>query len=316
MTSQATRINGHSSIAESGTTESETQVDAGTSIGEVNSECPSPIDSMTRGTPIKLFAGDQLEIHPTAIVHPKARLGPGVKIGPYCIIGEHVAIGARTILENNVTLQGRLDLGEDNHLAPYATLGLPPQHLKYRGEPTRVEIGDRNIFREYVTVHLGTVPGGGVTRIGSDNYLMVFVHIGHDAQVGNSVIIANSCNIGGHVQIEDHSNIGGMCGVHQFVRVGAYSMLGGCSAIRYDVVPYSLVEGNPARSRGLNTIGLKRNGFTSEILRTLKRAYRIVFRSHLTVREAIQRLDDELESDDKLAHFKEFILQSQRGILR
>lgn len=277
----------------------------------------SPVKAISPGQGnIKLFRSTEQEIHSTAIVHPKAQIGSGVRVGPYCIIGEGVVIGRGTVLENNVSLEGPLTIGEENYMGPFVSVGQAPQHLAYRGEPTRVEIGDRNVFREYVTVHRGTVQGTGVTRIGNDNYLMVFVHVGHDCEIGNNIVIANSCHLGGHVRIEDRANIGGMSGIHQFVRIGGFAMIGGCSTIRHDVPPFCLVEGNPATSHGLNAIGLRRNGFGAEAMSLLKKAYKILFRSGIPVKEAVQKVDEELKKTPEVERLRNFILVSKRGLVR
>lgn len=255
-------------------------------------------------------------IHSTAMISPGAKIGAHVQIGPNCIIGDEVTIGDHTIIENNVVLQGPLELGEHNFLGPYVTAGLPPQHLGYRGEKTRTIIGNRNVLREYVNIHRGTVQGHNETIIGDDNYLMAFVHVGHDSKVGNRVIIANACSLAGHVTVEDFVNIGGMCGIHQFVRVGEYAMIGGMSSLRQDSPPYTLLEGNPPRTYGLNVIGLRRNGIGPEDRMTLKRVYRILFRSKLPLREALERVGREFGGNHYVDHLIEFIGKSKRGFYR
>lgn len=190
------------------------------------------------------------------------------------------------------------------------------QHLRDSGEGAQVEIGHRNIIREFVTIHSGTVVGGRVTRVGDDNFLMAYVHIGHDAQVGSWITLANACNLGGHIEVRDRASLGGMVAVHQFVRIGEFVMIGGCSPIRHDVTPYCLVEGNPARLRGLNQVGLKRNGFDIEAVRTIRKAYRILFRSRLTVDRATRRLEEEFGEHPAVKNLIEFVRSSKRGVTR
>jgi UDP-N-acetylglucosamine acyltransferase len=256
------------------------------------------------------------QVHPTAVVDRAASLGANVVIGPYCIIGPGVSIGADTVLENNTTIQGKTTIGRGNRIGPFAVLGLPAQHLHDSGKGCRLEIGDRNTIREFVTIHVGTELGGALTRLGDDNFLMNYVHIGHDCLVGNRTILANACQLGGHTVVGDRANLGGMVAVHQFVKVGDLAMVGGASALRHDVPPYCMVEGNPARLRGLNQIGLKRNGLSADTLSNLKRAYRIVFRSQLTVDQATRNLEEEFKDDEVVSKLISFMRGSKRGVCR
>jgi UDP-N-acetylglucosamine acyltransferase len=255
-------------------------------------------------------------VHPTAIVASQARLAEGVVVGPWCVVGRGVRIGAGTVIGHSTTVEGRTTIGRDNRIGPYAVIGLPPQHLTDPGVEGAVGIGDRNVIREFVTVHVGTAGGGGLTRIGDDNYLMNYVHVAHDCLVGNGTVLANACNLGGHTAIGDRANLGGMVAVHQFVKVGELSMVGGASALRHDVPPYTMVEGNPARLRGLNLTGLKRNGFDPDMLATLKKGYRILFRSRLTVEQATRALASELDGIDVIRNLIAFMRGSRRGVCR
>jgi len=257
-------------------------------------------------------------IHPTAIVEEGALLGAGVEIGPYSLVGPNVTLGARTILANNVTIGGKTRIGEDNRIGPYSVIGLGAQHLRDTGEGAEVVIGHRNTIREFVTIHAGTVVGGRITCIGDDNFLMCYVHVGHDCHIGNRVVMANACNLGGHTVVRDKANLGGMVAVHQFVAIGEYVMVGGASAVRHDVAPYCLVEGNPARLRGLNLVGLKRSGFCDDSLRVIKRAHRILFRSRLTVDQAIRAIEgnEELASHAEVKNLVAFFRSSKRGVCR
>ncbi len=228
-------------------------------------------------------------LHPTAIVDPKAQLGEGVEIGPFCTVGPDVTLGDRVRLVSHAVIAGVTTLGEDCIVHPFAALGGAPQHLGHKGEPTELVTGARNIFREYVTMHTGTVNGGGVTRLGSDCLLMVNSHVAHDCQVGNHVVLAQGATLGGHVQVGDFVFMGGMSAAHQWARIGRYSFVGGLAAVTKDIIPYGSVWGNHARLEGLNLVGLKRRGFSRETIVALRNAYRIMFAPEGTFQE---RLDD------------------------
>lgn len=227
-------------------------------------------------------------VHPTAIVSPGARLGNGVKIGPYCIVGEHVVLHDYVELISHVVVEGRTSVGAGTRLFPFASIGHQPQDLKFHGEASRVEIGERCTIRESVTINPGTEGGGMVTKVGDDCLLMACSHVAHDAQVGNHVVLANYVGLAGHTIIGDHVRFGGMCAVHQFVRIGQHAFIGAQSMVDADVIPYGLAVGNRARLGGLNLVGLKRRGFDRESIHTLRAAYRMIFSSEGTLRERVE----------------------------
>ncbi len=218
-----------------------------------------------------------VEIHPTAIVDPRAELSEGVFVGPYCVIGGGVRLGARVQLESHVVVTGRTTLGEGCRVFPFACLGHRPQDLKYRGEDTELVIGRDNQIREHVTMHPGTAGGGGITRVGDGGLYMAAIHVAHDCQVGDGVIMANNATLGGHVEVQDHAYLGGLCAVHQFVRVGQQAMVGGLAGVEQDVIPYGMVLGNRAYLNGLNIVGMKRRGVSREEIQDLRTAYRLLF---------------------------------------
>ncbi len=255
------------------------------------------------------------KIHKTAIVDSKARIAQGVEIGPFCIIGSGVVIGENTRLVSNVQIE-HTEIGKECTVYPFTTIGLPPQDIKYKGEKTRVKIGDSNIIREYISIHRASVGGDGVTRIGNDNFLMAYVHIAHDCDIRNNVVIANATTFAGHVTVEDFVFIGGLVAIHQFARIGAYSMIGGFSAIPQDIPPYTTAAGDRAKLYGLNTVGLKRQNFSDKQIKELKHAYKILFRSKLTLREAIALLKQDGKLSEEIRNLIEFIEQNKRGICR
>jgi UDP-N-acetylglucosamine acyltransferase len=255
-------------------------------------------------------------IHPTAIISPKAEIDKGVIIGPFCIIGEGVRIKKGTRLISNITVEGNTEMGEDCTIYPFTSIGLPPQDLKYKGEKTGVKIGKENIIREYVTIHRASVGGDGLTTIGDRNFLMAYVHIGHDCKIGSQIIMANVATLGGHVVVEDYAVIGGLVAVHQFTRIGAYTMVGGFSGVGQDIPPYTIASGARAKLFGLNTIGLKRHGFSDSKINELKRAYKILFREKRTLKDAIKKIQEELPHTDEIKHLIEFIQKNKRGICR
>ena len=255
-------------------------------------------------------------IHPTAIVHAKAKLGANVEVGAYSIIGEHVEIGDNTWIGPHVVVNGHTTIGRDNRIFQFASLGEVPQDKKYAGEPTRLEIGDRNTVREFCTFNLGTAQDVGVTRIGNDNWIMAYVHIAHDCQVGNNTTFANNSQLAGHVHIDDWAMLGGFTGVHQFCRVGAHCMTAVGTVILQDVPPYIMAAGNTASPYGLNAEGLKRRGFSPEALQALKRAYRILYKSGLMLEEARAKLEEEARMHPEVQRFVDFLAVSKRGIIR
>ncbi|MFA7291613.1 MAG: acyl-ACP--UDP-N-acetylglucosamine O-acyltransferase [Rhodocyclaceae bacterium] len=255
-------------------------------------------------------------IHPSAIVHANAKLGTNVSVGPYSIIGENVEIGDNTWVGPHVVINGHTRIGRDNRIYQFSSLGEVPQDKKYAGEPTRLEIGDRNTIREFCTFNLGTAQDVGVTRIGNDNWVMAYVHIAHDCQVGNNTTFANNSQLAGHVHIDDWAILGGFTGVHQFCRVGAHTMTAVGTVILQDVPPYIMAAGNTASPYGLNAEGLKRRGFSAEALQALKRAYRILYKSGLMLEEARVKLEEEARMHPEVQRFVDFLAISKRGIIR
>jgi len=255
-------------------------------------------------------------IHPSAIIHPDARLGAGVAIGAYSIIGEHVEIGDDTWIGPHVVITGHTRIGRANRVFQFCSIGEMPQDKKYGGEPTKLEIGDGNTIREYCTVNVGTVQDAGVTRVGNDNWIMAYVHVAHDCQIGSHTIFANNATLGGHVHVGDHAILGGFTGVHQFVRVGAHSFCGVGTVLLQDLPPYVTVSGSPAAPRGINSEGLKRRGFSAEALLALKRAYRILYRSGLTLEEARRQIAAAAQTIPELALLAGFLDIPGRGIVR
>lgn len=257
-----------------------------------------------------------MSIHPTAIVHPKAEIADGVEIGPYTVVGEHVKIGSGTRIESHVLIEGWTTIGERNHIFSFSSIGVAPQDTGYRGEKTAVVIGDDNIIREFATIHRATTKEERITSIGNRNFLMAYIHVAHDCMLGNNIIMANNAAFGGHVIVEDHAVLGAIVGIHQFVRVGAYSMIGGQSAVVLDVPPYVNATGNRAQLYGLNLVGLKRKGFSEQTIGSLKKAYKIIFRSGLTQDEAFRRVIEEFPDTREVAYLVDFMRHSKRGVTR
>ena len=257
-----------------------------------------------------------MAIHPTAVVEPGAEVDPTCEIGPFAVVGPHVRLGPRNVLSAHAIVTGHTTLGEGNRVFPHAVLGEIPQDLKYRGEPTRLEVGNRNTFRECATVNLGTAQGGGVTRIGNGCLLMAYSHVGHDCVVGDGAIIANSVALAGHVTLEEHVHISGLAAAHQYCRIGRLSFVSGLTGVAMDVAPYCTVTGARAELAGLNTVGMQRAGMTEEQVGRVKQAYKIVFRSNLPLAEALAQLEAELGAHPEIAHLIAFAKASQRGITR
>jgi len=256
-------------------------------------------------------------IHPTAIIHPGAEIDKGVEIGPYSVIGAGVRIGKETRVYPHVVIEGWTTIGRDCRVYQFASIGAPPQDLKFKGESSEVIIGDGNTIREFVTINRATSHGGGKTVIGNNNLLMAYTHIAHDCRIGNGCILANAATLAGHIEIADHAIVGGLVAIHQFVRVGSYSLIGGASAVTLDVPPYTIAVGNRARLHGLNKVGLRRHGFTREEIDALNRAYKIIFRSGLTLEEALQQVEGEgLRIYPHVSHLVDFIKGSKRGVTR
>ena len=255
-------------------------------------------------------------IHPTAIIHEGAQIAEGVEIGPYAIIGEHVAIGSGTTIGPHTVIEGWTEIGRDNRIFQFASIGAPPQDLKYRGEKALLKIGDRNTVREFATLHRGTADGGGETVIGNDNLLMAYSHVAHDCLLGNHVILANGATLAGHVAVDDFAILGGLCAVHQFTRIGAHVMISGGSMVTQDVPPFSIAQGDRAKTVGINQIGLKRRGFSEEAIRGIKQAYKLIFRSGLRTEEALEQIANEVKNCPEVQEFSEFIRKSSRGVAR
>lgn len=259
-------------------------------------------------------------IHPTAIIEPGAQLGDDVSVGPYSVIGAHVSIGSGSVVGAHCVIDGHTQIGKNNNFYRFCSIGGNPQDKKYRGEPTGLVIGDGNTFREYVTVNTGTVQDVGTTRLGDDNWVMAYVHIAHDCQIGSHTILANAVQLAGHIHVGDWVVLGGLSAVHQFVRIGAHAMIGGTSSIRQDIPPYLLGAGDPFRPVGINSEGLSRRGYDADVIASLKDAYRILYRRKLTVAQAIpelRQLQNEREAArDAIQVLLDFVESSERGIVR
>lgn len=255
-------------------------------------------------------------IHPTAVIHPGARLGPGVSVGPYSIVGEHVEIGKGTAIGPHVVIEGRTRIGAQNRIFAFSALGGPPQDKKYAGEATALEIGDRNTIREYCSLNCGTVQDVGVTRIGSDNWIMAYVHIAHDCQVGNHTVFANLATLAGHVHVGDYAILGGFTGAHQFVSIGAHSITGVSTVLLQDIPPYVMAAGNTAKPFGINSEGLKRRGFSPEKIAAIKKAYKTLYRSGFSLEEARKEIGAQVAACPELQVMLDFLERSRRGIIR
>lgn len=253
-------------------------------------------------------------LHPTSLVEAGAELADGVSVAAYAIIGPHVRVGAGTSIGSHTILEGWTEIGADCRLGSHVVIGAPPQDVKYKGEPTRVVIGDRTLVREFATIHRASTGGSGVTTVGPECFIMASAHVAHDCQLAEQVIMANLAVLGGHVEIGRCAVIGGMTAVHQFVRIGEYVFVGGCSAVLQDVPPYVKVQGNLAKPFGLNVVGLRRNGFSAEAIHALKQAYRIVYTSGLNTSQALEKLEQELSGSSAVQPFIDFIKRSRRGI--
>jgi UDP-N-acetylglucosamine acyltransferase len=258
-----------------------------------------------------------MAIHPTAVVAPGARVDPSCEIGPFAVVGREVKLGPRNVVGAHAVLDGDTSFGEANRIFPHAVIGQIPQDLKYRGEKTRLVIGDQNQFREFTTAHLGTDGGGGVTRIGSGCLFMANSHVAHDCQVGDACILANSTALGGHVTLEDHAILGGLAGCHQFTRVGRFVFAAAGSVIVQDVAPYCTVQGDRAGLVGLNVVGLQRHGFSEEQVARVKEAYRVVFREKLGLQEACRQLRAQWSGQPEIDHLAAFLEGvGERGLVR
>jgi UDP-N-acetylglucosamine acyltransferase len=253
-------------------------------------------------------------VHPTAIIHPRARIGADCEIGPYCVIGEHVELGPGCRLHSHVVIDGHTRLGQANEIFPFASIGLRTQDLKWKGGLTRTEIGDHNTIRECVTIHSAT-GDGEATVIGSHNNILASSHLGHNVLMGNRVIVSMAA-LAGHVLVEDYALVGGLSAIHQFCRIGTMAMIAGCAKVVQDVPPYVIVDGNPAKARTINKLGLERNGVSEEAQTALRQAYKILFRDGLTTSNALARIEGELPPLPELKHLVEFVRGSERGITK
>ena len=258
--------------------------------------------------------------HPTAIVEPGAVIHDSAEIGAYSIIGANVEIGARTRVGPHVVIDGNTRIGEDNVFYQFSSIGAPPQDKKYAGEPTRLEIGDRNTIREFCTFNRGTVQDVGVTRLGNDNWIMAYVHLAHDCQIGNHTIFANNAQLAGHVHVGDWAIMGGFSNVHQFCKIGAHAMVGMSTSLTQDVPPYVILSGNPAQAHGINSEGLKRRGFSREAITAIRHAYKVLYKSGLTLEEAKAALEAQEQSEPEFAVelklIRDFLQNVSRGIVR
>jgi UDP-N-acetylglucosamine acyltransferase len=256
-----------------------------------------------------------VQIHPTAIVDPGAEIGAGTVVGPYCVIGANVVIGGSCWLQHHVTLQGPMRAGAQNKFYAYCSIGQQTQDLKYAGEPTYLEIGDENTFREFVTVNRSTT-SEGKTRIGNRGNFLAYSHIGHDCTVGNEVVFSNNGTLAGHVQIGDNAVMGGLTAVHQFCRIGRFAITGGCSKIVQDVPPFMIADGNPAEIRGVNLVGLERRNFPAESVKLIKEAFRLIYRCKNNTGQALEAVRKELPQSEEIREIVEFIEKTERGIIR
>lgn len=255
-------------------------------------------------------------VHPTALVSPGARIGSGCHIGPYSIVGDEVELDDGVRLESHVVVDGRTFIGQETVVFPFVSIGLPAQDLKYKGEHSETRIGRRNIIREFVTIHRGTAGGGMLTQIGDDCLLMAQAHIAHDCSLGDGVIMANAATLAGHVVIENNANVGAYSGVHQFCRVGREAYIGGYSVVVKDALPFALTVGNHARCYGLNTTGLKRRGYSREVIESLHRAFHLLLSSKLNTSQALERINEEVKRSAEVESLVEFIQSSKRGVVK
>jgi UDP-N-acetylglucosamine acyltransferase len=258
-----------------------------------------------------------MTIHPTAILDPTAKVSLSCKIGPYCVIGADVEMGERCTLLSHVTIEGPTKIGSDNSFFPFSSIGLAPQDISYAGEPTRLEIGDHNVVREFVTINRGTVKGGGLTRVGNRTLIMAYVHVAHDCVIGDDVILANAATLGGHVTVEEWATVGALCPVHHFVRIGAHSFVGGGTTITRDVLPFSkTVAARDTHAYGLNATGLERRGFTKDRIRKLHHAYKVLLASKLNTTQALEKLKSEQDRGEDVEMLIRFIGASERGVIK
>lgn len=255
-------------------------------------------------------------IHETAVIADGAQIGKNCHIGPFCSIGDGVTLGENVRLESHVVVDGITSIGDGTHVFPFVSIGLAPQDLKYAGEPTSTEIGKNNHIREFVTVHRGTVGGGGVTRIGDGNLLMAQAHVAHDCQLGNEIIMANAATLAGHVEIADKASVGAYSGVHQFCRVGYEAFIGGYSVVVKDAMPYAIIQGNHAKCYGLNRLGVKRRGYSKDTIEKLNHAFHLLLSSKLNTSQAVERIRSEISGSPEVDLLTKFIESSKRGVVK
>ncbi|HVE15764.1 MAG TPA: acyl-ACP--UDP-N-acetylglucosamine O-acyltransferase [Chthoniobacterales bacterium] len=253
-------------------------------------------------------------IHSTAIIDSSAGIGSGTEVGPYTVIGPGVVIGENCVIHNHVSIAGPTRIGDGNTFFPYCSVGQRTQDLKYAGEPTYLEIGNQNSFREFCTINRGTAPESK-TIIGSHGNFLAYSHIAHDCTVGDHVIFSNNGTLAGHVIVEDHAVIGGLAGVHQFCRIGQHAITGGCTKIVQDVPPFMIADGNPAEIRGINQVGLERRGFDSEVVRSLREAYKLIYRANLNTKQAVAAIREQIPANPQITALIDFIETSKRGIV-
>jgi UDP-N-acetylglucosamine acyltransferase len=255
-------------------------------------------------------------IHPSAVISPRAKFGGNCRIGPYAIIGDEVALGNGVVIDSHCVIDGHTQIGDDTHLYPFVSIGLPPQDLKFGGEETETQIGSRTRIREFVTIHRGTAGGGGITKIGDDCFLMAQAHVAHDCLIGNHVIMANAATLAGHVTVENGANIGAYSGVHQFCRVGREAYIGGYSVVVKDALPFALTVGNHAKCYGLNKVGVRRRGYTRETVAALHHAFHLLLSSKLNTAQAIERIREDIKDIPEVDEVVRFVESSQRGVVK
>lgn len=255
-------------------------------------------------------------IHPTALVSPNAKIGEGCYIGAFSTIGDEVELGKNVRLDSHVVIDGNTIIDDETHIFPFVSIGLAPQDLKYGGEITKTRIGKRNQIREFVTIHRGTINGGGITQIGDDNLLMAQAHVAHDCHLGNEIIMANAATLAGHVTIYDKASVGAYSGVHQFCRVGREAFIGGYSVVVKDALPFAISQGNHAKCYGLNRVGLKRKGYSKDIIEKLHRAYHLLLNSKLNTSQAVEKIREEISDCAEVDYLVEFIESSTRGVVK
>ncbi|CAN5481146.1 acyl-ACP--UDP-N-acetylglucosamine O-acyltransferase [soil metagenome] len=255
-------------------------------------------------------------IHESAIVSPKAAIGSDCYVGPFCTVGENVTLGDRVRLDSHVVVDGHTFIGDETRVYPFVSIGLAPQDLKYAGEPTGTEIGKNNHIREFVTIHRGTTGGGGMTRIGNGNLLMAQAHVAHDCQLGSEIIMANAATLAGHVEIADKASVGAYSGVHQFCRIGYEAFVGGYSVVVKDAMPYAVIQGNHAKCYGLNKVGMKRRGYSKQVIEDLSHAFRLLLSAKMNTTQAVERIKAEIQGCEEVDLLLNFIESSKRGVVK